>query len=60
MIVGIRFEGSRKIYYYLTSKKYYVGQKIKINAPSGGTPDATVMEINCKGSYPHIKELKEA
>lgn len=58
-VVGIQIEGSRKIYYYLTSKNYRIGQKIKIKAPSGGTPDATVVRVNCVGTFGKLRELME-
>lgn len=58
-VVGIRIDGSKRVYYYYTDKVYYVGQKIKIEAPSGGTPDATVVEINVKKHITGLRELRE-
>ena len=59
MIVGIRIDGSKKTYYYHTDNKYYIGQKIKIIAPSGGTPDATVVEVNVKRHITGLREIRE-
>lgn len=59
MIIGIRIDGSKKTYYYHTNKKYYVGQKIKVLAPSGGTPDATIVEIDVKRNVAGLRELRE-
>lgn len=59
MIVGIKIDGFKKVYYYHTSKNYYIGQRIKVLAPSGGTPDATIVEIDVKKHIQNIKELRE-
>lgn len=61
MIVGIKIDGFKKVYYYYhTSKNYYIGQRIKVLVPGGGTPDATIVETNCTGVNRKLKELKEA
>lgn len=59
MTVGIRIDGSKKTYYYHTDKKYYVGQRIKVLAPSGGTPDATIMEVDVKKHIVGLRNLRE-
>lgn len=58
-VVGIRIDGSKRVYYYYTDKVYYVGQKIKMKAPSGGTPDAVVVEINANKSFHNMQVLRE-
>lgn len=58
-VVGIRIEGSNRIYYYLTNKNYNVGQKIRVLAPSGGTPDAVVVETDSNRRFPKMKMLEE-
>ncbi|MFR7590251.1 MAG: hypothetical protein ACLUVC_02315 [Longibaculum sp.] len=60
MIVGIRIDGSKKTYYYQTNKPYVVGQRIKVKAPSGGTPDAVIVEIDVKKRITGLRELLEA
>lgn len=59
MIVGIKIDGFKKVYYYHTSKNYYIGQRIKVLAPSGGTPNAIIVETNVKKTLPIIRELIE-
>lgn len=48
-----------KIYYYKTDKKYKVGEHIRVQMPSGGTPESTVVVTNSKKKVKRIKKLLE-
>lgn len=59
MIVGIRIDGYKKTYYYHTNNDYKVGDTIKVLMPSGGTPDATIVEVDSQYKPSRISELRE-
>lgn len=59
-VVAVRILGSSKIYYYLTNKHYNIGDQIKLLAPSGGTPEAVIVDNNSKVRRSRMVELKEA
>ena len=48
-----------KVYYYKTDKKYKVGEHIRVQMPSGGAPETTVVVANSKKKVNRIKELLE-
>ena len=48
-----------KIYFYKTDKKYKVGEHIRVQMPSGGTPESTVVVTNSKKKVKRIKKLLE-
>lgn len=59
-VVGIRFDGSSKVYYYLTDKDYTVGQRIKIVTYNEGTEMVTVVDTDSKARVRNMKYLREA
>lgn len=59
-VVGIKFDGSSKVYYYLTDKNYAVGQRIKIVTRNEGTEVVTVVDVDSKIMVRNMKYLREA
>lgn len=48
-----------KVYYYKTDKNYKVGEHIRVQMPSGGTPESTVVVTNSKNKIKRAKKLLE-
>lgn len=62
-IVGVTIDTKSKrtqdkVYYYRTDEKLTDGQRIRVGVPSGGKPNATVVDTNNKNKHSiKIKEL---
>lgn len=63
-VIGVKIDTKStktkdKVYYYKTDKKFEVGDRIRVQVPSGGTPLSTVSEVNSKKKVKRIKKLLE-
>lgn len=62
-IVGVTIDTKSKntqdkVYYYKTTERLTDGERIRVGVPSGGFPNATVVDTNNKKRHSiHIKEL---
>lgn len=62
-IVGVTIDTKSKrtqdkVYYYKTTEDLRDGQRIRVGVPSGGRPNATVVDTDNKGKHTlKIKEL---
>lgn len=59
-VVGVIFDGSNKVYHYITDKEYIVGQRLKVFASNDGTEMATIVEIDSNVRVKNMKYLREA
>ncbi len=62
-IVGVTIDTKSKrtqdkVYYYRTNEDLHDGQRIRVGVPSGGKPNATVVEVDNKSKHKiSIKQL---
>ena len=62
-IVGVTIDTKSKrtqdkVYYYRTNEELRDGQRIRVGVPSGGNPNATVVDTDNKNKHTlRIKEL---
>ncbi|MBO7614822.1 MAG: hypothetical protein J6T15_03905 [Bacilli bacterium] len=62
-IVGVTIDTKSKntqdkVYYYKTTERLQDGERIRVGVPSGGFPNATVVDTNNKSKHSmRIKEL---
>lgn len=47
-----------KIYYYKTDNDYKRGDKITVKVPSGGTPEAVIVDADSKRKIRNAKNLE--
>lgn len=58
-VVGVKFLGSDKVYYYFSNKEYRIGQVITIRTPNSGDAEVEIVEVNSNVRVYGMKQLQE-
>ena len=63
-VVGLKIDTKSlhtkdKVYYYTTNKDLKRGDSFRIKVPSGGSPVATVTEVDKNSNKQNLKSLKQ-